>query len=90
MPKWVVGDRGYSSHGFREYVWDAGARPAIASKRNEAPMACPDRVHNNRNAVERFWARLKGWRAIAARYEKTASSFLGVLPLAAAIDWIER
>lgn len=40
--------------------------------------------------VERLWARLKEWRAIATRYEKTANSFLGVLNLAAALDWIKR
>jgi transposase len=40
--------------------------------------------------VERLRARLKEWRAIATRYEKTASSFMGVLCLAAAIDWIRR
>ena len=34
-------------------------------------------------------ARLKEWRAIATRYEKTASSFMGVLCLAAALDWLE-
>ena len=90
VPKWVVGDRGYSGHGLREYVWDAGARPAIPSKRNEAPVACPDWVYNNRNAVERLWARLKEWRAVATRYEKTAACFLGVLSLAATIDWIKR
>ncbi len=33
-------------------------------------MACPDWVYNNRNAVERLWARLKEWRAVATRYEK--------------------
>ena len=35
-------------------------------------------------------ARLKEWRAVATRYEKTARSFMGVLCLAAAIDWIRR
>jgi hypothetical protein len=29
------------------------------------------------------------WRAIETRYEKTASSFMGVLCLAAACDWIK-
>jgi Transposase DDE domain len=59
------------------------------SPKNEAPVACPDWVYNNRNQVERLWARLKEWRAIATRYEKTASSFMGVLCLAAALDWIK-
>jgi transposase len=39
--------------------------------------------------VERLWARLKEWRAVATRYEKTAVSFTGVLCLAAALDWIK-
>lgn len=90
VPLWVVGDRGYSSHAFREHVWDLGARPAIPPKKNEAPVACPDWIYNNRNRVERLWARLKEWRAVATRYEKTASSFLGVLHLAAALDWLKR
>jgi transposase len=90
VPLWVVGDRGYSSHAFREHVWDLGARPAIPPKRNEAPVACPDWIYNNRNRVERLWARLKEWRAVATRNEKTASSFLGVLHLAATLDWIRR
>jgi hypothetical protein len=36
-----------------------------------------------------LWARLKEWRAIATRYEKTAQSFMGVLCLAAALDWLK-
>jgi transposase len=89
IPGWVVGDRGYASHGFREHVWDSGARPAIPPKRNEAPVSCPEWIYQNRNMVERLWARLKEWRAVATRYEKTAISFVGVLCLAAALDWIK-
>ena len=90
VPKWVVGDRGYTSHAFREHIWDMGARPAIPPQRHEAPVACPDWIYNNRNQVERLWARLKEWRAIATRYEKTTVSFMGVLCLAAALDWLKR
>ena len=90
VPKWVVGDRGYTSHVFREHIWDMGARPAIPPQRHEAPVACPDWIYNNRNQVERLWARLKEWGAIATRYEKTAVSFMGALCLAAALDWLKR
>jgi transposase len=89
-PLWVVADRGYSSHAFRERVWSSGARPAIPSKRNEETLACPDWAYNNRNLVERLWGRLKEWRAVATRYEKTAASFMGVLCFAATLDWIKR
>ncbi len=89
-PLWVVGDRGLASHAFRERVWDMGARPAIPPKRNEEQVACPAWIYVNRNRVERLWARLKEWRAVATRYEKTARSFLGVACLAASMDWLRR
>ncbi|MDN7351745.1 transposase [Acetobacter senegalensis] len=43
-----------------------------------------------RHLVENLWARLKEWRAVATRYEKTATSFLAVIHIAAAADWIKR
>jgi transposase len=89
VPRWVVADRCHASHRFREQIWDMGARPAIPAKSNEAPVACPDWVYHNRNRVERLWARLKEWRAVATRYEKTACSFMGVLCLAATLDWLK-
>jgi transposase len=85
-PAWVVADRGYTSHALREHIWSIGSRPAIPPQRHEASVACPPWIYNNRNRVERLWARLKQWRAVATRYEKTARSFLGVLCLAASLD----
>jgi transposase len=90
VPVWVVADRGYSSHAFRQHVWDLGARPAVPTRRDEASVACSAPIYNNRNRVERLWARLKEWRAVATPYEKTAASFLGVLCLAATVDWLRR
>ena len=85
-----MADRGYSSHALREHVWSLGARPAIPTRRTEAPVACPDFICTNRNRVERLWARLREWRAVATRYEKTATSLMGILCLAAACDRIRR
>ena len=51
--------------------------------------ASPSQIYANRHLVENLWARLKEWRAIATRYEKTAKSFMGVLCMAAALDWIK-
>jgi transposase len=88
VPGWVVGDRGLASDAFRVLIWDMGARPAIPPKRTDAPVACPPWIYANRRLVENLWARLKEWRAVATRYEKTARSFLGVLHLAATCDWL--
>ena len=89
-PGWVVADKGYAAHSFREAIWDMGSRPAIPAKSNEAPVTCPAWIYNNRHRIENAWAHLKEWRAVSTRYEKTATSFLGVLCLAAAVQWIKR
>jgi transposase len=86
---WIVADRGYASHAFRMLIWSLGSRPAIPAKRNEAPVACPGWIYHNRNLVERHWNRLKEWRAVATRYEKTARAYLDVLHMAATIDWLK-
>lgn len=88
-PRWVVADKGHASHAFREHVRDSGAQPAIPFKSNEEPARWPAWAYHNRNRIERLWGRLKEWRAVATRYEKTAASFLGVLCLAATLDWLK-
>ena len=88
VPLRVVADRGYSSHAFRAHIWSLGARPAIPTHRDEAPVACPEPIYNNRNRLERLWARLKEWRAVATRYDNTAASFRGGLHLATAFQWL--
>jgi transposase len=88
-PLWAAGDRGLSSDGLRERIRAMGAEPAIPARKNEAPVRCPDWIYVHRNHVERLWARPKEWRAVATRYEKTARSLLGVLCLAAAMDWLK-
>ena len=50
---------------------------------------CPAWIYANRNLVERCWNRLKEWRAVATRYEKTAHAFIGVLCIAATMDWLK-
>ena len=89
VAKWIVAVRGYTSHAFREPIWDIGARPANPTFPHDAAVSCPDWIYNNCNRVERLWARLKEWRTVATRYEKTSASFLCVLCLAA-LDWLKR
>ncbi|MEV3966288.1 transposase, partial [Nocardia sp. NPDC050193] len=41
-----------------------------------------------RNTVERAINRLKGFRAVATRYEKRAYTYLGTVTVAALIIWL--
>ena len=39
-------------------------------------------------AIENFFAKLKQYRAIATRYDKTARNFLSAVHLAASVVWL--
>ncbi|CAH2605892.1 protein of unknown function (plasmid) [Rhodovastum atsumiense] len=78
LPLWIVADRGYASHAFRELIWNLGARPAIPAKRNEAPVACPPWIYTNRNRVERLWARFRPRLAMPRRSPGFAISITSV------------
>ncbi|MCP1203845.1 IS5 family transposase [Acetobacter oryzoeni] len=88
-PTYVVCDRGYASHKFREYLWDRGVRPVIPPRKNDPEVACPKWAYRHRHLVKNLWARLKEWRAVATRYEKTAASFFSVILIAATADYIK-
>lgn len=85
-PRWIVADQGYSIIASVSRSRTPEQNPAIPTQRNEPPVRFPDWIDNNRNIVERLWVRLKEWRAVATRYEKTAASFSGVLSLAVALN----
>ena len=74
-----MADHGYASHAFRDLIWNQGARPAIPAKCNEVDVAYPLWIYHNLNRVERLWAQLKEWCAVATRYGKATRCFVGVL-----------
>jgi transposase len=87
----VVCDGAYASAPWHHLVEEAGAKPVVRpnpTHRNARPY---DRAaYRRRHRVENLWARLKEWRAVATRYDKTAASFSGGLYLAAAFDWLSN
>lgn len=45
-------------------------------------------LYKTRHLIENFFARLKQYRAIATRYDKTARNFLGAIHLVASMVWL--
>lgn len=83
-PKRVAADKAYGSRAFKAWLRRHGIRPTIPRKSNQRR----GRPHNTerykqRNHIERFFCRLKHFRAVATRYDKRASSFLATVLLAA-------
>ena len=45
-------------------------------------------LYEARHLIENFFAKLKQFRAIATRYDKTARNFLAAVHLTAALIWL--
>ena len=86
----VVCDRAYSSKRWREAITNAGAEPVVPANPTHPEVPYDRAAYRRRHHVEQAWGRLKEWRAVATRYEKTAASYLGVLHVASALDWIKH
>jgi transposase len=88
--KALIGDSGYDSNDFRRAVCDKGMKPVIGSNAKRPRKLPKNRaLYAKRYLVECFFHRLKRFRAIATRFEKTARNFLALTHLACAALWLE-
>jgi transposase len=67
----------------------AGKTAVIPPTANRKSKRGYDRdLYKARHLIENFFAKLKQFRAIATRYDKTARNFLAAVHLAASIIWL--
>ncbi len=72
-----MANRAYDTDAIRAQIQAQGAVPNIPSKRTRRWKHCFSPVlYRRRNAIERMFGRLKDFRRIATRYDKTARNFL--------------
>lgn len=99
-PDAVAGDKAYSSRGNRAYLRRRQIKAVIPEKKDQAahrekkgrrggrPVGHNTALYKERNTVERLINKLKAWRGIATRYDKTPQSYLAGLYLRASMIWI--
>lgn len=86
---YVIADKGYDSDDIVEFIQELGAIPVIPSKGNRKfPRHYNKQLYKERNLIERCINKLKQFRRIATRYEKTLVNYMGLLYLAAAMIWL--
>jgi transposase len=82
-PHALLGDKAYDSDQLIGSLTERGITPVIPPKANRKnPRACDFALYCERNLVERFFNKLKHFRAIATRYDKLARNFLAGIQLA--------
>jgi len=84
----LLADRGYDSDAMRKRLTDRGAWANVKPmpNRKNIPAFSPY-LYRYRNLVERFFNKLKHFRAVATRYDKNAHNFLAGVKLASFRIW---
>jgi transposase len=90
-PRLFLADKGYDADAVREELLMHGILPVIPPKANRKdPSSCNFSAYKDRNRIERMFNRLKQFRRVATRYDKTRISFEAFLSLAAAKIWLSH
>ena len=85
-PEALIGDKAYDADPFIDTLAQRNITPVIPPKANrKTARPCDFALYCERNLVERFFNKIKHYRAIATRYDKLARNFLAAVQLVAAI-----
>lgn len=85
----LLADKGYDADAIREELAVGKVEAVIPAKANRRNPAPHDRAkYRWRNRIERLFNKLKNWRRVATRYDKTADSYIGFVSLASALLWL--
>ena len=85
----LLADRAYDSDGLRQRLAErsAVANIRLMPTRKRFPAFDPI-LYRQRNQVERFFGKLKHFRAVATRYDKRDDNFLASVQLASLRIWL--
>ena len=85
----LIADRAYDSDLLRRDVAARGARANVRLMPNRIRLpAFSKRLYRKRNLVERFFNKLKHFRAVATRYDKRDDNYLAGVMLASVRIWM--
>jgi len=86
----MLADRGYDADWFRNGLINMEISPCIPSRKNrKVPIPHDEKFYKDRHKIEIMFGRLKDWRRIATRYDRSPTVFLSAIALAAiVIYWL--
>ena len=82
----LLADKAFDGDALRADLNDRGAVAVIPPKSNRATdIPCDFEMYKWRHLVENFFCKIKGFRRIATRYDKTDTSFAAMIHLVGAV-----
>ena len=86
----LIADKGYDSHAIVEAIERSGAKAVIPPRSCvKEPRETDFVLYAERYRIERFFNKLKHYRAVATRYAKRARNFVSLIYLAASVLWMK-
>ena len=86
---YAIGDRGYDCNEFRIELRNKNYTPVIPGRSNRIVKIDYDKhIYKERNVIESFFAKLKYFRHIFSRFDKSARSYTSFLSFVGAILWL--
>ncbi len=85
---YLLADRGYDTNAILEQAARQGMTPVIPPRKHRLLQRDYDKyLYKLRHLVENAVLRLKGWRGLATRYAKRASSYLAIVQIRCLVLW---
>lgn len=85
----VIADKGYDSNALIEVISENKSEVVIPPKKNRKIQREYDsHVYKERHLIECFFGKIKHFRRVFSRFDKTAAAFMGFLNFVATLIWL--
>jgi transposase len=86
----LIGDKAFDAHWLRNRLADAHIEAVIPLREGTSGHAAHDKdKYKWRHLIENFFCKIKAFRRIATRYEKTDACFASMINLVALVLWTQ-
>jgi transposase len=86
----VLADKGYDSQKLVDFLEKQGCCPVIPSRKYiKRPRKIDKDLYKERFLIEAFFSKIKYFRRVFSRFDKTTSAFLGFIHFASALIWMQ-
>ena len=85
----VIADKGYDADWIRDMIENSACKPQIPPKSNRYDGTVYNKkLYRKRNLIERFFNKLKQFRHIATRYDRSPLNYLAMAKIASTRLWL--
>ena len=85
----VIADKGYDDNRTRGIILDMGLEVVIPPRScRKTPIEYDRYLYRARHAIENLFAKIKHFRSLATRYDKTARNYSAMVAIACMLVWL--